>query len=148
MLKIRQSCDRLIFNMGIPIPRKDGLYIEAGPRWYIAGGSQGSRSSSSWIYSPCFICTTCNWQSACRHACTVLPMCCVNVHQWLQKPKWISIVFLDLFNHSTMLYVFEAMNNSGWAAILFRLWEISYIESSVILSEAINVCYFDKMYVI
>ena len=32
MLKIRRSHDRLIFNMGIPIPGKDGLYIEAGPR--------------------------------------------------------------------------------------------------------------------
>ena len=31
MLKIRQSHDRLIFNMGIPIPGKDGLYIENGP---------------------------------------------------------------------------------------------------------------------
>ena len=26
MLKIRRSCDRLIFNMGIPIPEKDDLY--------------------------------------------------------------------------------------------------------------------------
>ena len=32
MLKIRRSHDRLIFNMGIPIPEKDGLYIESGPR--------------------------------------------------------------------------------------------------------------------
>ena len=32
MLKIRRSHDRLIFNMGIPIPGKDGLYIEMGPR--------------------------------------------------------------------------------------------------------------------
>ena len=32
MLKIRWSCDRLIFNMGIPIPGKDSLYIETGPR--------------------------------------------------------------------------------------------------------------------
>ena len=31
MLKIRRSRDRLIVNMGIPIPRKDGLYIETGP---------------------------------------------------------------------------------------------------------------------
>ena len=31
MLKIRRSCDRLIFNMWIPIPGKDGLYIETGP---------------------------------------------------------------------------------------------------------------------
>ena len=31
MLKIRRSRDRLIFNMGIPIPGKDGLYIETGP---------------------------------------------------------------------------------------------------------------------
>ena len=31
MLNIRRSCDRLIFNMGISIPGKDGLYTEAGP---------------------------------------------------------------------------------------------------------------------
>ena len=31
MLKIRRSRDRLIFNMGIPIHGKDGLYIETGP---------------------------------------------------------------------------------------------------------------------
>ena len=31
MLKIRRSHNRLIFNMGIPIPRKYGLYIETGP---------------------------------------------------------------------------------------------------------------------
>ena len=31
MLKIRLSHDRLIFNMGIPIPGKDGLYIEMRP---------------------------------------------------------------------------------------------------------------------
>ena len=33
MLKMRRSCDRLIFNMGIPIPGKYGLYIETGP-WF------------------------------------------------------------------------------------------------------------------
>ena len=32
MLKIRRSHDRLIFNMGIPIPGKDSLYIETGPQ--------------------------------------------------------------------------------------------------------------------
>ena len=32
MLKIRWSQDCLIFNMGIPIPWKDRLYIEMGPR--------------------------------------------------------------------------------------------------------------------
>ena len=31
MLKIGRSRDRLIFNMEIPIPGKDGLYIETGP---------------------------------------------------------------------------------------------------------------------
>ena len=31
MIKIRRSGDRLIFNMGIPIPEKDGLYFETGP---------------------------------------------------------------------------------------------------------------------
>ena len=39
MLKIKQSCDRLIFNMGIPIPRKAGLYIETGPRVLVIGRS-------------------------------------------------------------------------------------------------------------
>ena len=32
MLKIRRSRDRLIFNMGIPIPGKYGLYIDTEPR--------------------------------------------------------------------------------------------------------------------
>ena len=31
MLKIRRSRDRLILTTGIPIPGKDGFYIEAGP---------------------------------------------------------------------------------------------------------------------
>ena len=31
MLKKRRSHDSLIFNMEIPIPGKDGLYIEMGP---------------------------------------------------------------------------------------------------------------------
>ena len=35
MLKIRWYYDCLIFNMGIPIPGKDGLYIETGPIWII-----------------------------------------------------------------------------------------------------------------
>ena len=33
MFKIRRSHDRLIFNMGITIPGKDGLYIETGSTW-------------------------------------------------------------------------------------------------------------------
>ena len=32
MIKIRRSCDHLIFNMEIPMPGKDCLYIEMGPR--------------------------------------------------------------------------------------------------------------------
>ena len=36
MLKIRRSRDSLIFNMGILIPGKDGLYIETGPRGWQA----------------------------------------------------------------------------------------------------------------
>ena len=31
MLKMRRFHDRFIFNMGISIPGKDGLYIETGP---------------------------------------------------------------------------------------------------------------------
>ena len=34
MLKIRRSRDCLIFNMGIPISGKNGLYIEMGPWCY------------------------------------------------------------------------------------------------------------------
>ena len=33
ILKIRRSRDRLIFNMAIPVPGKDGLYTETGPRY-------------------------------------------------------------------------------------------------------------------
>ena len=38
MLKIRRSHDHLIFNMGIPIPEKDGLYIETGPWSQVSKG--------------------------------------------------------------------------------------------------------------
>ena len=31
MLTKRRSSDGLIVNMGIPIPGKDGIYIETGP---------------------------------------------------------------------------------------------------------------------
>ena len=31
MLKIGRSRGRLIFHMGIPVPRKTGFYIETGP---------------------------------------------------------------------------------------------------------------------
>ena len=34
-LKIRRSHDRLIFNMGISTPGKDGLYTETGPRGHL-----------------------------------------------------------------------------------------------------------------
>ena len=37
MSKIRRSHDRLIFNMRISIPGKDGFYIETGP-WCRLGG--------------------------------------------------------------------------------------------------------------
>ena len=40
VLKIRCSCDRLIFNMGIPIPAIDGLYIEMGPWLFSLPGHQ------------------------------------------------------------------------------------------------------------
>ena len=33
VFKIRRSRDRLIFNMGIPIPGKDSLHIDTGPWW-------------------------------------------------------------------------------------------------------------------
>ena len=45
IIKIRRSQDRLIFNMGIPIPRKDGLYIDTEPWWrkacYVSSSSPG-----------------------------------------------------------------------------------------------------------
>ena len=41
MLKIRLSHDCVIFNMGIPTPGKDGLYIETGPRSSYYSGNGG-----------------------------------------------------------------------------------------------------------
>ena len=43
MLKIRRSHDRLIFYMWIPIPGKDGLYIETGPSIEPVHGQGGGR---------------------------------------------------------------------------------------------------------
>ena len=39
MLKIGQSRDCIIFNMGIPIPGKAGLYIETGPWMFLLGNA-------------------------------------------------------------------------------------------------------------
>ena len=49
MLKIRRSHDRLIFNMAIPIPGKDSLYIEMG-LWLI---SSISHESCTWFVYCC-----------------------------------------------------------------------------------------------
>ena len=52
MLKIRR--DRLIFNMGIPIPGKYGLYIETGPRslCYHLAGSKLYERLCKYTHSP------------------------------------------------------------------------------------------------
>ena len=34
MLKIRRSRDHIIFNMGVPIPEKDGLNIDTAPGFF------------------------------------------------------------------------------------------------------------------
>ena len=52
------SRDRLIFNMGIPIPGKDGLYNEMEPWMWLntadctTGGVHGHRSSNRWCHWP------------------------------------------------------------------------------------------------
>ena len=63
MLKIRRSYDRLIFNMGIPIPVRRGLYIETGPRRhdiaYTTGGFVGGvliRSNGAGIAVGAILC--------------------------------------------------------------------------------------------
>ena len=55
MLKIRRSRDRLIFNMRIPIPGKDGLYIEMGPR-SVPGLAKDSCSAwgRGWTHFPLY----------------------------------------------------------------------------------------------
>ena len=50
MLKIRRSRDRLIFNVGIPIPGKEGLYIETGPSSPIYSRSTPFRLCLIFIY--------------------------------------------------------------------------------------------------
>ena len=42
VLKIRRFRDRLIFNMGIPIPEKDGFYIETGPCFLLLSAMRNS----------------------------------------------------------------------------------------------------------
>ena len=51
MLKIRRSRDRPIFNIGIPIPGKDGIYIETGPRTRKHGYIMKSQSQCGDKYS-------------------------------------------------------------------------------------------------
>ena len=57
MLKIRRSHDRLIFNMGIPKPRKDSLYIETGP-WSCPIPGQTSSTVSPHV---CLTFTSTTW---------------------------------------------------------------------------------------
>ena len=53
MLKIRRSHDRLIFNMGIPTPGKDGLYNETWP--WSPSGAQERQSTMTYFIATCFL---------------------------------------------------------------------------------------------
>ena len=55
MLKIRQSRDRIVPNMGIPIPGKDSLYIKTGACLQQLE-CQYSLEMQAWYWNdPCFI---------------------------------------------------------------------------------------------
>ena len=51
MLKIRRPTDRLIFNMGIPIPAKTVFYIETGP-WSLWGEFELGSNQSKCSFMP------------------------------------------------------------------------------------------------
>ena len=87
MLNIRWSCNCLIFNMGIPISGKDGLYIEMGPRaqW----SSSCSKRCHNWGSLQC----THDWY--CRHGIGLSIYECVGVSFWTpyqahdERGKWL-----------------------------------------------------------
>ena len=62
MLKISRSRDRLIFNMRIPIPGKDVLYIERGPRWrtYLHGSAIQAIHVAMTVATCITTCLSCN----------------------------------------------------------------------------------------
>ena len=61
IIMIRRSQYRLIFNMGIPIPRKDDLYIDTEPWWrkacYVSSSPPGQNGPhfSDDIFSCIFV---------------------------------------------------------------------------------------------
>ena len=64
MLKIRRSCDRVIFNMEIPMHEKDGLYMiarrQSGPitlsaTWLLVTEPIQENISKMWIQIQFFI---------------------------------------------------------------------------------------------
>ena len=58
VLKIRRPRDRLIFNLWIRIPEKDGLYIETGPCWRLWSNIF---YDCSWNYRRPYAITFANW---------------------------------------------------------------------------------------
>ena len=86
-LKIRRSNNRLIFNMGIPIPGKDGLYIDTGPR-LIETGPRSDRVTIRWAAKTCANLT---W-SKCVIRMEIITEQSIfaRFHLWAHKPfeKW------------------------------------------------------------
>ena len=66
MLKIRRSRDRLIFNIGIPILGKEGLYIETGPRRWL-GAEHATRHYQKSLRMTNFVVARMHWRTAMRN---------------------------------------------------------------------------------
>ena len=88
MLKIRRSRDRLIYNMGIPIPGKDGLYIEMGPSSFCLAipryqGSRGPHGAHLGPVGP-------RWAPCGPHEPCYQGLSCSSLAIWLGLKWWLT----------------------------------------------------------
>ena len=132
MQKIRRSRDRVLFNTELPIPGKDGLYIETGPCLsYIA------RCHAKWNYNgrhPCTIKLLSNWQYANIQYDFIDPfvrVCKVTTKKvWRQEATKTDINSLwpndDLWRH-----IYELTLAMAFSDVMTRPQAMTYINSDL-----------------
>ena len=111
MLKIRRSRDRLVLNMEIPIPGKDGLYIETGP-WQTA--SNGTICCMAWPLQPHQVCKNAMrnhyWSRQKQNEIQIL-------YTSEKSPKMLCMPMISLFFHlytSSLVIQMSSIIACGW----------------------------------
>ena len=104
MLKIRRSCDRLSFNMGIRIPVKDDLYIETGS-WCLENIGNRFRMVKPGL--PFWVYTRCNYWSPKLGELEL--SCCDTCQIWMRFRG-----FRSYFYRITIIHFTNPTRHSAW----------------------------------